>query len=296
MNDWRFTENLEHDFLDSQPSRQQNQMLWTLYSLLLYFFFIANCAIYFVGEYFSSLLRRSSGEQFELKCQVKASCSSIQKIFIRSLARSFPLSKLLVTCFVSCPSEGMMRAREQKKNAEILVLVGGGTTNWGSWNRMNKAVCESGYQTWKAMRRSRARKKGSLIVKPINTFMFRTGCARVGWRCCPAYVARPPLSINNTWTFQMWPNIVFCKAVGIYFYFYRIYVRRGEWMIFIERAPKWLVIKLKFPLENESAAEFKENLLGYWIPRHNKPDAPIDSRVQLLKPFLCFTIERNPWH
>lgn len=77
--------------------------------------------------------------QFELKCQVDASCSSIQKIFIRSLARSFPLSELLVTCFVSCPSEKERSEREdmKQKKAEILVLFGE-TTKLASWSRMKQ--------------------------------------------------------------------------------------------------------------------------------------------------------------
>lgn len=99
-----------------------------------------------------------------------------------------------------------------------------------------------------------------------------------------------PFSINNTWTFQMWPNIVFCKAVGIYFYFYRSWAAND-----VRKQPQRPAIKLKFlSSKGESVAKFKENLLEDWIPRHNKPDAsPIDFHVQLLKPFSCFTFWRG---
>lgn len=59
-------------------------------------------ALFILSEcFFSTKILWLCRIQFKLKRQVDASCSSIQKIFIRSLARSFPLSKLLVTCFVS---------------------------------------------------------------------------------------------------------------------------------------------------------------------------------------------------
>ena len=73
---------------------EKNQTLWTLCSLLL------QIALFILLKLLP--FPHLNCHPVELKCQVDASCSSIQKIFIRSLARSLPLSKLLVTCFVSC--------------------------------------------------------------------------------------------------------------------------------------------------------------------------------------------------
>lgn len=74
------------------------------------FTFLLQIALFILSECFFSAnilwLRRIP---LELKRQVDASCSSIQKIFIRSLARSFPLSKLLVTGFVSSSSLGPLK-------------------------------------------------------------------------------------------------------------------------------------------------------------------------------------------